>query len=471
MKLRHEALRILSVIVLAYSLLPAPARAQFFQQGPKLVGTNAVGESQQGYSVSLSGDGNTAIVGGPFDNNQTGAAWVYTRSRDVWNHQGPKLVGTDAVGNAQQGSSVSLSGDGNTVIVGGDIDNHSVGAAWVYTRSGSVWSQLGPKLVGTGVVGLVAQQGWSVALSGDGNTAIVGGVTDNQTAGGNSVGAAWVYTRAGGVWSQQAKLVGTGVVGPNANQGWSVALSGDGNTAIVGGPYDNNQAGAAWVYTRAGGVWSQQGPKLVATDAVGPSVFQGISVSLSGDGNTAIVGGVGDNNQAGAAWVYTRTQGVWTQQGPKLVGTNAVGPSVFQGRSVALSGEGDIAIVGGPVDNNQAGAAWVYTRSQGVWTQLGPKLVGTDAVGESQQGFSVSLSGDGNTAIVGGSGDNGTPGLSIGAAWVYGPFAGTPGQANCLGQSVSALARQYGGLNAAAAALGYSYVSALQNAIVAFCKD
>jgi hypothetical protein len=122
---------------------------------------------------------------------------------------------------------------------------------------------------------------------------------------------------------------------------------------------------------------------------------------------------------------------------------------------------------GGVRDNNSLGAAWMFTRSGGVWSQQGPKLVGTDASANALQGGQgeVSLSGDGNTAIVGGPGDD-----SAGAAWVFAQpvFAGTPGKSNCHGQSVSALARQYGGLSGAAAALGYSDVSLLQNAIMAF---
>jgi hypothetical protein len=350
MKFRFQVLCVLPVILLACSLLPGVAQAQFTQQA-KLVGTGALGTSEQGYFVSLSDDGNTAIVGGYHDNNSVGAAWVYTRLGGVWSQQGPKLVGTGAVGNAQQGVSVSLSGDGNTAIVGGPADNNFAGAAWVYTRLGGVWSQQA-KLVGTGVLGrLLAEQGVSVSLSGDGNTAIVGGPNDN-----NSIGAAWVYTRLGGMWSQQAKLVGTGAVG-DALQGWSVSLSGDGNTAIVGGDNDNAGAGAAWVYTRLGGVWNQQGPKLVGTGTIGLLLAgQGYSVSLSGDGKTAIVGGPSDNNDIGAAWVYTRLNGVWSQQGPKLVGTGVFG-NAFQGHSVSLSGDGDTAIVGGPGDNNFAGAA------------------------------------------------------------------------------------------------------------------
>ncbi len=468
-KFRIRNLHILPVVLVAYSLLPAPAQAQFMQQGPKLVGAGAVGNALQGYSVSLSGDGNTAIVGGPYDNDFAGAAWVYTRSGGVWSQQ-TKLVGMGAVGPFEpygQGVSVSLSGDGNTAIVGGSEDNGGAGAAWVFTRSGGVWSQQGPKLVGTGAVGN-AQQGWSVSLSGDGNTAIVGGYLDN-----NSAGAAWVYTRSAGVWSQQGpKLVGTGAV-LYTELGSSASLSGDGNTAIVGGFNDNGETGAAWVFTRSGGVWSQQGPKLVGTGAVG-GAGQGVSVSLSSDGNTAIVGGTYDNDFAGAAWVYTRSAGVWSQQGPKLVGTGAVGPlGAQQGYSVSLSGDGNIAIVGGPLDNTNAGAAWVFRRSAGVWSQQGTKLVGTGAVAPfgngAEQGWSASLSGDGNTVIVGGLIDNNL----AGAAWVYAKpaFAGTPGRENCFGQSVTALQGQFGGLNAAAAALGFPSVRALQNAILAFCGE
>jgi hypothetical protein len=210
-----------SVLIFSTLLLSSQlALAQFSQQGPKLVGTGAVGNAAQGQSVALSANGNTAIVGGALDNPAagaffgTGAAWVYVRSDGFWFQQGSKLVGIGAVGViARQGQAVALSADGNTAIVGGSIDNAQVGAAWVYVRSGGVWTQQGSKLVGTGAVGL-SGQGLSVALSGDGNTAMVGGFGDNS-----ATGAAWVFTRSGGVWTQQgSKLVGTGAVG-KATQG------------------------------------------------------------------------------------------------------------------------------------------------------------------------------------------------------------------------------------------------------------
>ena len=395
-------------LVLGMLFLAHAAAAQFTQQGSKLVGTGAVGNADQGFSVAISADGNTAIVGGYADNSNAGAAWVFTRSGGVWSQQGSKLVGTVAVGAAYQGVSVALSADGNTAIVGGYLDNSWTGAAWVYTRSGGVWTQQGSKLVGTGAVG-AAFQGRSVAISADGNTAIVGGYGDNSNS-----GAVWVFTRSGGVWSQQgSKLVGTGGVGASVYQGYSAALSADGNTAIVGALDDNSGVGAAWVWTRSGGVWTQQGSKSVGSGAVG-SAKQGESVAISGDGTTATVGGSADNSSAGAAWVFTRSGGAWSQQGSKLVGTGAVG-GAYQGRSVALSADGNTAIVGGFGDNSAVGAAWVWTRSDGVWTQQGNKLVGTGAVGAAQQGISVALSADATTAIIGGHHDN----SSAGAAWVF----------------------------------------------------
>src|SRR6516164_3218521 len=211
--LRLPKLFVAAVLIFAGLLFSSQlALTQFTQQGSKLVGINALGPASQGWSVALSGDGNTAIVGGREDDSGTGAAWVFTPSGGVWAQQGSKLVGTGAVGNANQGTSVALSGDGNTAIVGGWGDNSRAGAVWVFTRSGGVWSQQGSKLVGTG--GVEAAQGWSVALSDDGNTAVVGGPGDHSHA-----GAVWVFTRSGGAWSQQgSKLVGTSAVG---NSGFS----------------------------------------------------------------------------------------------------------------------------------------------------------------------------------------------------------------------------------------------------------
>jgi hypothetical protein len=378
--------------------LPSTAWSQWVQQGSKLLPGGSIGSTiYHGYSVALSADGNTAIVGGIGDNANAGAAWVYTRSGgDVWTLE-TKLIGTGAIGNASQGFSVALSADGNTAIVGGIGDNTNAGAVWVFTRSGGVWTQQGNKLVGTGAVGN-AQQGVAVSLSADGNTAIVGANRDN-----NFAGAVWVFTRNGNVWIQQgSKLIVTDAIG-SARFGISVDLSSDGNTAIVGGHTDNTNAGAAWVLTRSGITWTVQ-TKLNGSGAIGNARF-GRSVSISSDGSTAIVGGYEDDAAKGAVWVYTRSGSSWNQQGNKLVGTGANG-NASQGFSISLSSDGNTALVGGIDDNAFAGATWVFTRSGGVWSQSGDKLIGSDAVGNANQGGAVAISPDGNTAIVGGIADN-----------------------------------------------------------------
>jgi hypothetical protein len=121
-----------SILIFVALLLSSQiALAQFTQQGPKLAGTGAVGQALQGYSAALSADGNTAIVGGFADSGHIGAAWVFTRSNGVWTQQGSKLVANDAVAQSQQGQSVALSADGNTAIVGGPTDNSNTGAGVV----------------------------------------------------------------------------------------------------------------------------------------------------------------------------------------------------------------------------------------------------------------------------------------------------------------------------------------------------
>jgi hypothetical protein len=401
------------LLALAAALLwtAQPALADFVQQGNKLVGTGTIGDQaqvRQGTAVAVSADGNTLIVGGMPQNSSDGATWVFTRTGGVWTQQGPELIGTG--GGNSQGRSVALSADGNTALVGGP-GNGGNGGAWVFTRSGGVWTQQGAKLVGSGGVGSTFL-GTAVALSADGNTALVGGNGDSSFA-----GAAWVFTRSGGVWTQQGgKLVGSGATG-NAFQGAAVALSGDGNTAIVGGLQDSGAAGAAWVFARSGGVWTQQGSKLVGTGTTGGvAAQQGRSVALSADGNTAIVGGNNDGTQVGAAWVYTRSGGVWTQQGSKLVGTGFVGTSL-QGFSVELSPSGNMAILGGrgddPSGSVATGAVWVFTRSGGVWTQQGNKLFGSGASNKANQGSSTALSC--NTLVTGGPSDRSFGG----ATWVF----------------------------------------------------
>ena len=176
---------------------------------------------------------------------------------------------------------------------------------------------------------------------------------------------------------QGAKLTGGGEAG-SGEFGSSVALSADGNTALVGAPGDSGGAGAAWVFTRSGSTWTQQGEKLTGAGETGVARFGG-SVALSADGDTALIGGARDAEGVGAAWVFTRSASTWAQQGEKLTGAGESGPGAF-GQSVALSSDGSTALIGAPRDNPIAlaavGAAWVFTHSGATWTQQGDKLTG-----------------------------------------------------------------------------------------------
>ncbi len=420
----------------------ASGSASLFQQGPKLTGGEESGEGRFGRTVALSADGDTALVGGPRDSSEAGAVWVFTRTGSTWTQQA-KLTGGEESGAGHFGRGVALSADGNTALIGAPNDEGG-GAAWMFTRSGSTWTQQA-KLTGAGESG----SGWfgqSVALSASGDTALIGGYVDHS-----DTGAAWVFARSGAgasaTWEQQgAKLTGGGEESGEGEFGWSVALSAEGDIALIGGRKDNAGAGAAWVFTRtgsgAGATWEQQGAKLAGGDEESGEGEFGQSVALSAEGDTALIGGYHDDSGAGAAWVFARTGSgagaSWAQQGAKLTGAGEVGRGYF-GDAVALTSDGDTALIGGVRDDEQRGAAWLFTRSGSgagaSWAQQGEKLTGgNEESGNGEFGWSVALSADGDTALAGGIRDSNW----AGAVWVFGneppapqpPSSGSPSGGN-----------------------------------------
>jgi hypothetical protein len=376
----------------------------FIQQGEQLSAGGAVGSGAFGTSVALSPDGDTALVGGPLDGAGVGSAWVFTRSGSTWTQQGPKLSGSGESGKGSFGSSVALGAEGSTALIGAPLDNNDAGAVWIFKRSGSTWTQQGPKLSGSGESGVIFF-GKSVALSSSGATALIGGQVDNSDR-----GAAWVFTRANSSWRRRVKLAGSGA-SFQGRFGSSVALSANGRTALVGG-YANEGVGGAWVFTRSGSKWRQQGPELTGSSESTGTNF-GYSVALSDSGDTALIGGPDEAAKAGSAWVYTRSGSSWSQQGPKLTGGASAGSSF--GSSVALSGNGNVALVGDPQENSDAGSAWVFTRSGSAWSEAGSQLIGGEESASGAFGASVALASNGATALVGGV----TPFRFTGEAWVF----------------------------------------------------
>lgn len=379
-----------------------PSTVKLLPEGPKLVAEDEVAAGRFGRSVALSADGSTAIVGGPRESAKIGAAWIFARSGATWTQQA-KLEVPEADG--YFGRAVALSADGEVAVIGDPGNADSPGSAWVFARSGSTWS-LEAHLSGDEEVG-AGRFGRSVALSADGETALVGAYAD-----GHKAGAAWVFTHSGSSeWTQQGpKLTG----GEEAGAGWfgrSVALSADGSSALIGGNEDNAGAGAAWVFTRSDSTWSQQGPKLTGAEESGTGEF-GSAVALSENGDVGLIGGAGDSHGRGAGWVFTRTGSTWSQQGPKLIPLDAHGRALL-GFSAALSADGTLALLGGYGDAEEAGGAWLFEPVAGAWSQAEPELTGNGEVGAGNFGISVALAG--TRALIGGNLDAG----EIGAAWPF----------------------------------------------------
>jgi hypothetical protein len=408
----------------------------------ELTGGDETDEARFGYSVALSADGNTALIGGPRDTTHFGAAWIFVRNGWRWTQQGPKLVGAEqsSEGSGEHcgeepgeeadgcsfGRSVALSADGNIALIGNPRDSRfqpperesegkwirNAGAAWVFARSGEEWKQQGPKLTGGEERG-EGRFGKSVSLSADGHTALIGGSSDEA-----GHGAAWVFTRSGEApWTQQGrKLTGAEELG-ESHFGASVALSGDGQTALVAGPGDAEYVGAAWVFNSPRPTeqsWKEQA-QLAGGGERGDGRF-GYRVALSYDGGTALVGGRSDDEDRGAAWVFTRSGSSWSEQGAKLTGSEEEGEEF--GSSVALSSDGNAALVGAPRANAGRGNAWLFERSGTGWIRT-PQLLTSGESGKAWLGYSVALSADAKTALVGAPSEQSFKGGKPGAVWLF----------------------------------------------------
>ena len=359
----------------------------------KLVADDGASNDFFGFSVALSGD--TAVIGVLRDDdngNDSGSAYVFTRSGTTWSQQA-KLTATDGAANDTFGGNVALSGD--TAVIGSlgdddDVNGVDSGSAYVFTRSGTSWSEQAKLTAADGAAG--DEFGYSVAILGD--TAVIGAARDDDK--GKDSGSAYVFTRSGTSWSQQAKLTAAdGAAGDVFSI--SVALSGD--TAVIGADLNDEKgdnSGAAYVFTRSGSTWSQQA-KLTADDGAAGDLF-GIRVALSGV--TAVIGAARDDDKgdnAGAAYVFIRSGTRWSQRA-KLTADDGAANDRF-GTRVAVSG--NTAVIGAILDDDNSdnsGSAYVFTQSGTTWSQRA-KLTAADSAADDVFGWSVALAGD--TVLIG----------------------------------------------------------------------
>jgi hypothetical protein len=416
-----------------YPLLIDP----MIQQGEKLKG----GEEREGAffgdSVALSADGNTALIGGYGDSGDDGAAWVFTRTGSTWAQQGQKLSPPASLDSHSQqfGYSVALSADGNTALIGAPRAGAGTeGAAWVFTRTGVNWTQ-GPELTGGTEESGEASFGASVAMSSNARTIAIGGYTDNS-----SVGAVWMFVRSGSTWVHQGTKLTNGV--SDSSFGYALALSAEGNTALISSPASAGN-GSASVFVRSGSTWTEQSPTLTSGIEDEPSVF-GVGVALSADGNTAFVGDPGTpySDYVGGVWVFTRAGSTWTRQEEEL--TSAESSETFFGSSIALSSDGTTALIGDGNDSGGHGAAWLFRRSGSTWIKQSPRLTGGEEERDvGLFGASVALSSDASTALIGGPGDTEELGAqgSRGAVWAFvtAPPVVSTGGASSLGESTATI--------------------------------
>jgi hypothetical protein len=333
--------------------------------------------------------------------------------------QQAKLAADDGNDYDSFGGSVALTADGETALIGasGEEEPNGPGGGAVYTfrRTDGDWSQqtkFTPEDVTEG-----DYFGNSVALSDDGETALVGAFLADSGS-----GAAYILNRSDGGWNQQSKL-DAGDGDENDRFGRAVALTGDGGTALIGADNDGdpngesrygNGAGSAYIFGRSGGSWDQEA-KIAANDGEGGDLF-GWSVAISGETPTALVGCV----RRDAAYVFTRTDGTWKQRA-KLADDGGEERTGF-GSSLAIDDDGTTALVGSFMDSDpngeKAGSAYVYTGGESDWSERA-KIVADDGDQNDNFAHSVALSSDGRLALAGADPDEDPHGEGAGAAYVF----------------------------------------------------
>jgi len=306
----------------------------------QLLASDSAPGDQYGWSVALQGD--TVLIGARFDDDKgfnSGSAYVYTRNAGVWTEQ-QKLTANDGAVNDQYGITISLAGD--TVAIGAPFDDDNgfdSGSAYVYSLNAGMWTLQQKLTTSDGAPG--DQYGWSVALEGD--SALIGARFDDDK--GFNSGSAYLYNLDAGAWVMKQKLIAAdGAV--NDQFGWSVAL--DDDTAVIGARFNDDtgiNSGSAYVYTRSVGGWGLQ-QNLTASDGAPGNQY---SWAVALDGDTVIIGAPFDNDQdrlSGSCYVYTRNADVWSEKQKLTANIEVLGERY--GMSVAL--EGNTMVVGSCLD-------------------------------------------------------------------------------------------------------------------------
>jgi len=365
------------------------------------------GNSFMGWSVDV--DGNTAVVGAPrqWTENGRGTAYIYVQTGGNWVLEQQLISPDDGAGDDRFGYRVSISGD--TLLISARFDGDlgsSSGSAYVFTRSAGTWTFQKKLNASDGQAS--DQFGISVRVTDDWAFVSVSSNSydvDSDLIEEAGVGSVYVFQHSGETWSETTQLRASD---PHENQNFGVDMAISGETLVVGARNDNEVAqgaGAGYVFTRSGNSWVQQA-KLTSSDGIATDSL-GSSVSISGD--TVVLGAPNgcvpgspfnscqnkDLNAGNKAYVFVREAGFWTEQAKLTSSTGDIGD--FFGMSTNF---GDAVIIGADGDDDKgldAGAAYLFTRSNGVWTESA-KFYASDW--QSKEWFGAHVAMDGDTVLV-----------------------------------------------------------------------
>jgi hypothetical protein len=380
----------------ATSQAPAPAPQR------ELQASDGMSLDLFGWTVSLTADGQTALVGAP--GRTIGAAYVFVQRGGKWSEQ-QELDSPAGAAQDGYGWSVTLAGDGGTALVSAYTGNGLNGIVYSYARQGGSYVLDGRITAPDGAAGDAF--GASVSLSGLGNVALIGAPDHN-----GDQGAAYVFVHGGRSWSEQREFQDPGAAGEA--YGYSVSEAADGLTGVVGAPLANGGDGAAYVFSQLGS--SQQ--QLVGTATPATSLF-GLSVSIDALTGRILVGSPFANLGEGAAFVYDNAGSRWTQS-QELAPSNPGGSDAF-GFSVSLDYLGNVALIGATGRNGTAGSAFTFAgngNGNGKLSQQRELTEPTPGLGD-QYGYSVAVNALGSELLIGSPYTNN----ATGAAWaVAGPI-------------------------------------------------
>ncbi len=343
-------------------------------------------ESLDYFGTWLVTDGDTALISAMNDDDNgdnSGSVYVFIRNGTTWTQQA-KLIASDGAA-GDNFCTISISND--TALIGAfnDDDNGvDSGSAYVFTRTGTTWTQQAKLIASDGAAG--DNFGYAVSVLGD--TALIGAYAYTS----NGTGSVYAFTRTGTTWTQQQKILAPD---PAIGDRFGGVISRSGDTALICAYRDDDyvtDSGSVYVYTLIGTTWTLQ-QKLTASDG---SVLAEFGRGLSLDGDTALIGSPldDDNGQySGSAYIFTRTGTTWTQK-QKLTPSDGATNDYFSDFAVSL--DGDTAFIGAWGNSNngvRTGSAYVFTNTGTTWTQQ-QNITASDGAGGDQFGCSVSLDGD-----------------------------------------------------------------------------